>query len=72
MRSITLIKATGDRVKVTLHNYGAGVDRQNRRWILDSETWNCVETGETADKLPMLHRLFGSSPIRPSIQLAKI
>jgi hypothetical protein len=71
MRSITLIKATGDKIKVTLHNYGAGVDRLNRRWILDSGTWNCIETGEIADKLPMLHRLFGSTPSRPSVHLAK-
>jgi len=61
MRSIALIKSSGEKVRVTLNNYGSGVDRLNRRWILDAGCWACVETAETAYKLPMLHRLFGIS-----------
>jgi hypothetical protein len=73
MRSITLIKAAGDTIKVSLHNYGAGVDRLNRRWILDAGNWTCLETGETAHKAHILHRLFGnvSSPSRPSANFAQ-
>ena len=61
MKSIALTKANGEKLKLVLNNYGAGVDRLNRRWILDAGCWNCIETGETAQRLPMLHRFFGAS-----------
>jgi len=61
MRSIALTKATGESLKLALNNYGSGVDRLNRRWVLDAGCWNCIETGETAERTPLLRRLFGES-----------
>lgn len=61
MRSITLTKATGEKLRLALDNYGSGVDHLNRRWVLDAGSWNCIETGEIATRLPMFHRFFGSS-----------
>jgi hypothetical protein len=70
MRSITLIKDSGEKVRVTLNNYGSGVDCLNRRWVLDAGSWNCLETAETAHKLPILHRLFGTTSHQPTAHFA--
>lgn len=68
MSSIALTKATGEKLRLVLNNYGSGVDRLNRRWVLDAGCWNCIETGEIAQRLPMLHRFFGASvPQRKSV-----
>ena len=72
MRAITLTKATGEKLRLVLNNYGSGVDRLNRRWVLDAGCWNCIETGEIAQRLPTLHRFFGASVPRrkPLMNLA--
>lgn len=72
MRSIALTKANGEKFRLALDNYGSGVDRLNRRWILDAGCWNCIETGETAQKLALIHRFFGGSASqrRPLINVA--
>jgi hypothetical protein len=61
MRSITLVKQTGDKIRLNLNHRGSGVDRLNRRWILEMDSWQCVDTGESAQRLPLFHRLFGTT-----------
>jgi len=61
MRSITLIKQTGDKIRLNLNHRGSGVDCLNRRWILEVDSWQCIDTGESAQKLPLFHRLFGTT-----------
>ena len=51
MKLITLMKPTGEKLGLLLNDPGSGVDHLERRWVLESERWNCVETGETAERL---------------------
>lgn len=45
-RFVRLTTERGDSVPVSLENWGSGVDRRFRRWVLDRCGWRCIDTGE--------------------------
>jgi hypothetical protein len=45
---IKLRTADGQTVRVMLDNWGGGIDRLHRRWMLQPEGWHCVDNGEIA------------------------
>ena len=51
---IKLLTADGKIVKVMLDSWGAGMDRLHRRWTLQPEGWQCVDTGAIAQGLDSL------------------
>jgi hypothetical protein len=51
---IKLETADGKIVKVMLDNWGCGMDRLHRRWMLQPEGWQCVDTGAVARSLHSL------------------
>jgi hypothetical protein len=59
-RSITLMTEVGDNIRLSLENWGSGVDQQFHRWVLEDlhdSKWRCIETG----KLARPSTLFSSS-----------
>ena len=48
---IKLLTAHDETVKVTLDNWGGGMDHLYRRWTLHPEGWLCVDNGEIAQGL---------------------
>jgi hypothetical protein len=53
---ITMRTDDGHRVFVSLDGWGAGIDRQHRRWSRESDGWRCVDNGEFAYKSGLLFR----------------
>jgi hypothetical protein len=50
-RSMTLTTELGDNVRLSLENWGSGVDQQFHRWVLEDlhgSKWRCIETGKLA------------------------
>jgi hypothetical protein len=45
---IKLRTAHGQTVRVMLDNWGGGIDRLHRRWMLQPEGWHRVDNGEIA------------------------
>lgn len=56
-QSLKLRTDEGNEVRITLENWGSGLDGAKRRWTLeDAETgrWVCRESGESAQKASTL------------------
>ena len=50
-RSITLMTEVGDNIRLSLENWGSGVDQQFHRWALEDlhgSKWRCIEAGKLA------------------------
>jgi hypothetical protein len=61
-KSIKLLTAKGETLKVALDNWGGGIDRLHRRWTLANDGWHCIDNGEVAQSLES----FTSHPMRLS------
>jgi len=53
MKYLVLQNDKDERILICLDNWGDGVDQVNRRWVLQTNGWNCLETGETASPTRM-------------------
>jgi hypothetical protein len=51
---VTLRTETGKRISVHLDNWGGGIDRLYRRWMLEPDGWHCVDTGEIAQRASLI------------------
>ena len=51
MNCLVLQNDKDERILICLG--GDGVDQVNRRWVLQTNGWNCLETGETASPTRM-------------------
>jgi hypothetical protein len=60
-RFITLRTEKGDRVRIDLDGWGAGIDRNHRRWTREPDAWRCVDNGDVARHTG----LFFSRPLKP-------
>lgn len=49
-RKIKLWTSAGRRLRIVLENWGSGVDNTHRRWTLGDGYWECMDSGEVAQK----------------------
>ena len=53
-RTLKLRTGGGYDVRIILENWGSGLDRSRRRWILQDSLWQCMDSGDFAEE-----RVFG-------------
>jgi hypothetical protein len=53
-RTLKLRTDGGYDVRIILENWGSGLDRSRRRWILQDSLWQCMDSGDFAEE-----RVFG-------------
>jgi hypothetical protein len=66
MKQIVILQTSdGFTVRITLENWGSGLDHVLRRWTLEDGCWRCMDTGELAEEstLAGLQIFGGKSPI---------
>jgi hypothetical protein len=49
-RRIKLWTSAGRRLHIVLENWGSGLDSTHRRWTLGDGYWECLDSGEVAQK----------------------
>lgn len=49
-RRIKLWTSAGRRLRIVLENWGSGLDSTHRRWTLGDGYWQCMDSGEIAQK----------------------
>ena len=49
-RTVKLRTNNGNDVRIILENWGSGLDHAMRRWTLQEGLWQCMDSGELAEK----------------------
>jgi Flp pilus assembly pilin Flp len=68
-QTVKLRTSEGDPVSIVLENWGSGLDRLMRRWVLVEDYWECVDTGSLAEE-SCLRELKTYSALNPEVQLS--